>query len=182
MNHQTYQDWLFTPDPLTAQQQVEFSEHLAGCSACQKLAGAWRAAEQELVKPQWVEPATGFERRFQARLQVERARLHRRQSMLVLGFSLAVAALLLASLMMLALPVFAEPRLWALIWLTRLVNLVNLADLATSIIAGFGRVALDRIPLMGWMLLAGIATELVVLWFVSLRLLLAPRSVENETI
>jgi len=182
MNHQTYQDWLFAPDPLDSQQQVELADHLAGCSACQNLASAWREAEQQLAHPQWAEPAPGFEARWQERVQKERARLHRRQSLLVLGFSLAIAALLLASLIMLALPVFAEPRLWTLVWLSRLVNFVNLADLTTSIIAGFGRVALDRVPLVGWMLLAGAVTELVVLWFVSLRLLLIPRRVENETI
>ncbi len=107
MNHQQYEEWLFAyydhgamqrPDErLTSQQEATLQAHLRDCADCRQLAQAWQAVGTQLRQAPSLEPAPGFTQRWEARFQVDRQQVLRRQTLVVLGFSAAGVALLLAS-------------------------------------------------------------------------------------
>jgi len=110
-------------------------------------------------------------------METERQRLYRRQSLLVLAFSIAGAMLLLGALAILVFPYLGSPR--ALLWnyLYRVfVVLRSLADMQEALFVLLRSVG-QAIPLAGWMLVLGGLSELVVFWIVSFRLLTKPRRV-----
>lgn len=182
MNHRLYEDWLFAHfDPigndLSAQQVKELENHLKECVTCQQLADSWRQVEVELRRPVIAEPPAGFTLRWQARLDAERVRLHRRQSLAVLVFSLAAAGLVFGSLLVLAWPWLGSPQVLFWSWFYRLYTMVFYAGEVQEFLRPVFQAATGAIPFTGWMLLVGVLCQLGVLWIVSFRLITNPRRV-----
>lgn len=172
--HLPYEDWLLAAgDPqaekLTSAQQAALRQHLEECADCRRLAEGWRAAADTLRRATLAAPAEGFTLRWQERLQAERERMHRRQGLAMLGFSLAGALLLFASLLLLVGPWLDAPQLFLWAWAARLIWLfAYLAQLGRSVapaLQGLGQ----AIPLAWWVLLAGILTLMSVFWVVTFR-------------
>jgi hypothetical protein len=184
MNHQQYEEWLFVyyddaamqrPDErLTPEQGAELGAHLKECADCRQLAQAWQAVDAHLRQAPSLEPAPGFTQRWQARLQADRQQVLRRQTAVVLGFSAAGAALLLASLALLLFPIIQTPK--ALVWagVYRLITLFSYLQLAQDVVLPFFQAAAGAVPLTWWIIIAGVLTQLGVLWFVSYRVLTNP--------
>lgn len=172
--HVPYEEWLLAAgDPqagvLTPEQQIALRQHLETCPECRRLDEGWRAAGETLRRANPVAPAEGFTLRWQQRLLAERERMHRRQSLAMLGFSLAGALLLFASLLLLVGPWLDTPRLFVWAWAARLIWLfVYLAQLGRTVapaLQGLGQ----AIPLAWWVLLAGMLTMMSVFWVVTFR-------------
>ena len=199
MNHQQYEEWLFVyydelaaeqlsteqravaqlgegevEERLTSQQRADLQAHLKECADCRMLAEAWQAVDTHLRDAPTLEPQTGFTARWETRLQAERQQVQRRQTFAVLGFSAVGVALLLGSLVLLILPLIQSPK--ALVWagVYRLITLLSYLQLAQDVILPFFQVAADAVPLFGWLLVAGVLTQLGVLWVVSYRVLTNP--------
>lgn len=178
MNHQIYQDWLFTDredrDDLISQGMESPQEHLEGCELCRALSQSWEAVEAQLHEAPQVAPRPGFVRRWEVRMDVERQRMQRRQALVVLGFSVAAAVALFGLLLFLAWPWLQSPG--ALLWagLYRLVALVFLAEMAGGTLYTLFQVLNGGLPALGWVLAAGLFTQLGVLWVVSLRMFANP--------
>ena len=106
---------------------------------------------------------------------MERQRLQRRQALAALQFYIAGAFLLFGSLLILYWPTLQSPGTLILNWLSHLMVLIYFIGSATDLLSSIVFTAVRQVPLLWWVLLAGIASELGVLWVVSFRLLTNPR-------
>lgn len=175
MNHQYYEDLLFAEQPLMPEDKATLQEHLRGCESCQMLATAWQEVESQLHRSAMLEPAPGFSDRWQIRLEREFQRVQRRQSMLLLGFSIGGATLLLASLAVLLLPLADSPIVFVAAWLSRVAEVIGYLN-NTGDVVGVLFEAISGSLSMIWVIFgAGLVSLLAVLWLVSYRVLSAPR-------
>jgi len=177
MVHRPFEDWLLDDEPLTAEKAGALQEHLQSCASCRQLSQAWQEVEVDLRTSPILSPRTGFSNRWQARLEADRRRLHRRQTAAALGLSLGGAALLFGSLSLLALPVLTTPKLFLWAWVLHLVQLVSYTGDLQEIVLSVFHIQSRMIPIAWWVLLAGFYSMLVVVWIVSLRYFTSPRRV-----
>jgi hypothetical protein len=175
MNHHYFEDLLFTEQPLTPQDNAALQEHVRDCESCQMLANAWQEVESQLHRSAILEPSSGFTDRWQMRLAVDSQRVQRKQSMLLLGFSIGGATVLLASLAVLLLPLADSPLVFVAAWLSRLAEMIgliyNTGDVIGKLFETFG----GSISLIWVIFGTGLVSLLAVLWLVSYRVLSAPR-------
>jgi anti-sigma factor RsiW len=181
MNHQIYQDWLFAleDEALDEQQTSTLQAHLQECIECRRLAQAWQNVEGLLRKSPLVGPQAGFAGRVQARVQADRQRAYRRQTILTLGFYGVGAVLLSALIIYLAWPWLRSPAMLGWAWLYRAFVAYSFFGAVGDFLSTMLRAAARVVPLAGWVLLVGLVSELGVLWVVSLRLLTNPRRVSK---
>jgi predicted anti-sigma-YlaC factor YlaD len=99
MNHQPFEEWIFSEKALSPDQRLGLENHLSTCADCRQLFTAWQSAEDMLHEPVTAGPDQGFALRWQANAVADQARRRRRfGSLLILLILLAVAGLILASL------------------------------------------------------------------------------------
>ncbi len=180
MIHQPYEDWLFeAQDQLTEQQQDDLRGHLTSCTACRTLAESLRQVEGDLRREAQVElsPAPGFTARWQSRLEADRQRAHRRQTIAVLVFSLGGALALLAAMVAAAWPWLRSPDMVVWIGLYRAFALLSYWQGPGDVYPALMRAVSMAAPVAVWFLLMGVLSELSVLWVVSYRLLTNPRRI-----
>jgi len=175
MNHQYFEDLLFAEQPLTPQDNAVLQAHLQDCESCQMLAGAWQEVENQLHRSAMLEPAPGFTDRWQTRLARDGQRVQRRQSMLLLGFSIGGATLLLASLAVLLLPMADSPIVFVAAWLSRLAEMANIVVSAGDVVSSIFQSVSGSVSLFWVILGSGLVSLLAVVWLVSYRVLSAPR-------
>ena len=184
MNHQPYEDWLLvnparSEEALSAEQSAALGEHLAECEACRQLADALGAMESQLQMAPMLAPEPGFAGRWQARLEAERARVHRRQSLGLLTMSASGAVLLIGVILATSWPLVKSPGMLALIALYQASRLAMLVASSQHFLAGFFRSAGFSLPWMTWVLVVGVVCQLGVLWIVSYRFLTNPRRISK---
>jgi len=182
MNHRKYEDMFFISqdtqsEKLDPERLAELNLHLEGCQSCQQLVTAWREVDQSFKRSTVVWPETGFTSRWQRRLEADRQQMYGRQALLVLTFCLGAVVLLSGSLFLLTWPWTKTPDLVAWFWISRIFSILSIAGgIRTSVGLIFSTVA-GVIPLGAWILLVGLASELAVLWLVSIRLITKPRRI-----
>ncbi|OGO27456.1 MAG: hypothetical protein A2Z16_17190 [Chloroflexi bacterium RBG_16_54_18] len=182
MNHRNFEDWFFvSQDPqsekLDPEQLAKLNLHLEGCQSCQQIVTAWREVEQAFQRSPVVLPEMGFTSRWQKRLEADRQRVHAMQALLVLAFCLGVVVLLTGSLFLLAWPWARTPDLVVWFWISRVFSILSIAGAIRASVGIILNTVTSLIPLGGWILLVGLASELAVLWLVSIRLLTKPRRI-----
>jgi hypothetical protein len=91
MNHQPFEDWLFSNEPIGSQQEASLRQHLENCPSCASMAQAWRSVETEIVRTPQAAPTPGFGKRWQARLAQKRSAQQRSLAWWVIGFNLSAA-------------------------------------------------------------------------------------------
>ena len=178
MNHLS-EEWLFGDEPLTNEEERQLAEHLDSCPECRQLAAAWREVESTLRYAGEESAAPGFATRWQQRLEADRLRMYRRQSLLMLAFSLGGAMLLLGSLVIVAWPLISMPKMLLWAWLYRALTLISVMESVDETVGQLFHSASMAIPPIGWVILAGLLTEMAVLWVVSFRVLTNPRRVSK---
>jgi anti-sigma factor RsiW len=184
MNHQLYEDWLITSyeeegENLSAGQSAELAGHLKDCSSCARLAASWEAVEANLRSAPQAAPAPGFSARWQARLALERRRTQQRQTALSLGLSLAGVALVSAGMLAFAWPLLRAPEVLFWAWVYQMIGLLGFAEQAGGLLANLLQTGARVMPVAGWVLFAGVLTQLGVLWVASYRLLTIPRRISK---
>lgn len=177
MNHRLFEELALGDGPLSQEQSAILKEHLEVCASCRSLAMAWEAVETQLRNTPALVPEPGFADRWQLRLEIELRRRERRQSLLVLGFSIGAAAIAFGSILILALPMLDSPKLLLWAWIYRLVGVMVYLEEMRDLIGYFAQSIRFSIPLSWWILVSGLLCELAVLWVVSLRLLTNTRKV-----
>jgi len=60
MDHQPFETWLVSEEPLTPEQQSSLQAHLQDCPRCQNLERTWNQVETLLGERPVVQPAIGF--------------------------------------------------------------------------------------------------------------------------
>jgi hypothetical protein len=112
-----------------------------------------------------------------ARLEADHLKLQRRQTLAILLFCVGGAALLLASLGLLALQSLQsfETLFWA--WVYQLFTVATAASSLQDNFAVALRAVTDVVPLGLWILGAGLLCEMAVIWIVTLRVVMNPRRI-----
>lgn len=85
MKHKTFEEWIFENEPLEPGEQKALYDHLRDCDACYLLEKNWRQVEQLIETAPVAGPVSGFSKRWQVRLDDERRRHARRQSLAMLA-------------------------------------------------------------------------------------------------
>ena len=177
MNHQPFENWLFEQEDLTDQQSAELYGHLQACETCRTLENALGRMETSLRAQPASAPEVGFSERWQRRLEVERQRSHRRQTLSMLALCAGGAVALLALLLALVWPWLRSPEALAWVGLYRML-------VVYSYVQGIGETFGDMFlslagatSLIVWLFALGLFSELSMLWVVSYRLLTNPRRI-----
>lgn len=74
MNHQPYETYLLSEEPLAQDHQRELNAHLETCAECRELKRAWQAIHGELLIAPTVAPQPGFSQRWSESLAERKAR------------------------------------------------------------------------------------------------------------
>jgi len=175
MNHQPFEEWLLSEDPLAPEQARALQEHLRECESCLSLSRAWDAVEDELAGAPQAAPAAGFSQRWQANLAKRQAQDRQRRFWQAGGAGLAV----LAGIVILASPLYqrfspAEFLMSILFNLSLLFVRVNQAGVFLS--TTFSGVS-AIIPITIWVLIATSLSLLGMTWIVTMWKIIIPKGV-----
>jgi hypothetical protein len=175
MNHQPFEEWLFSEDPLAPEQARALREHLRECEICLSLSRAWDAVEDNLAAAPQAAPVTGFSQRWQEHLEQRRAQdQHRR------FWQAGVAGLAaLAGIVALASPIYqrfspTEVLVSFIYNLSLLYVKVNQAGVfLNSTFSGVSAI----IPISIWVLIATSLSLLGMAWIVTMWKIIIPKGV-----
>jgi len=181
MNHQPFETWILTEEPLTPEQAQALHEHLDECDACTRLSAAWNSVGRLLQTTPAAKPAAGFRVRWQARLereqQLAKRKLDRRQSWILLSIYSGGALVILLLIVLQALLIFDSPADLLLAGVYRFsaayTNLNVIEELLTTLVT----VLITTIPPVYWMAFAAVLGMLSLTWIFSLQRLILPRRI-----
>jgi hypothetical protein len=164
MNHQPFEEWLFTEKPLDPKERLELDSHLRVCSHCNALAETGKA----LRTVKRVSPAAGFSTRFQNRLALQRATDRRRKAWGSVVFTLGGLVMLVWLLGPYLATFLASPATWITVvmeWgifvITTLRAMAEAGSVVLDVVPGF-------LPPFAWMVLLSAVAGICLLWFVSI--------------
>ena len=181
MNHQPFETWLIAEEPLTLEQKQALHEHLSVCDSCSRLSTAWRSVEQLFHASPVVKPIEGFRERWQARLegeqQVERRRVDRRQSWMLLSVYSGGALVFLLLFALLGVVTFESPTELLLAGVYRLVYTYTNLNVIEKILSTLLSVLWTAVPPSYWMTFAAVLGLLSLTWIFSLQKLILPRRI-----
>lgn len=177
LNHQLFEAWLLSSEPLSEDDARALREHLQSCNSCMELAQAWQGVETELRRASLASPTPGFSLRWQARWEQEMRRKHRRQTLYILLFSLGGAMGLWMLLGMLFWPVLREPLPFLLTVVYQTFGMYYSVNASVSVIFNLLQTALTLIPTTLWVGIITAVLGLVVVWIISMKQLTSTRRV-----
>ncbi|MBN1668223.1 MAG: hypothetical protein JW862_14115 [Anaerolineales bacterium] len=172
MNHQPFETWLLSDEPLETADALALAEHLATCQHCQQLQQAWAEVSDLFEHAPEVQPAPGFTERWQTRLQAEKqvdlAIRQRWQSWIGLILVANAAAMTLVLLGAGLLTTYDSPVQFLLAGIYRLSATVGLVSWFQSLVVPLLRTLPAIIPVGWW--LVGLVFLMVVslVWIFSL--------------
>jgi hypothetical protein len=173
MNHQLFEDWLFSEDPLNPDQAQALQEHLKTCDSCCQLSAAWSEVETLFVSTPPAIPAAGFATRWRARWQSQLVKkMHKRQQRQT-WMIFAVTTLGTILLFILMLNQFRStidtPTDLFLFWVTRITSSLSYANAVQDVSLALLRTVLSVFPLSYWVISLSALCALSLLWIFSLR-------------
>lgn len=177
MNHYKYEALIFAEGPLPPAERTALEAHLQECQECSRLLSAWQGVQAEMQAAPALDPQPGFTARWQARLDLERQQVSKKQVGAVLGFSLAGAGLLLVTLVVIFWPVLESPKAYLYAFVYQAINLLFAADMVQGFLVGLTRSLSGPVSVITWIVLLGLACQLAVIWLVSLRIATKTRRV-----
>ena len=174
MNHQPFEEWLLSEEPITPEQKRKLDLHLRSCEYCSALAETGKVLQSVTL----ASPAEGFTARFQARL-AEHKIVDRRRKLWGAGFFLIGGVSLLLW--------FAGPSIlsflsspenwiatlveWGIFLITTFQALTQAGEVFLHVIPGF-------LPPFAWMVIVSGFTGIGLLWSVSIwRFVRVPQGV-----
>jgi predicted anti-sigma-YlaC factor YlaD len=177
MNHQPYEDWLFSDNPILPEHRKELQEHLRKCDSCRQLSEAWGNVQTLLSLPEQVKPNAGFSARWLSRLEERERRNEQRQSWMMLILTGGVAAILLILMGVNILTSVDQPLQLLLIGTQKLIEWVSVLKAINEVISAVIELVTFIIPPVWWVVFAGMISLLCLLWMYSLRQLIQPRRI-----
>jgi len=174
MNHQPFEEWLLSEEPITSEQKRKLDLHLRSCEYCSALAETGKVLHSVVM----ASPAAGFTARFQARL-AEHKIADRRRKLWGAGFFLIGGISLLlwfagpAILSFLSSPEnwIATLVEWGIFLITTLQALTHAGEVFLHVIPGF-------MPPFAWMIIVSGFAGISLLWSVSIwRFVRVPQGV-----
>lgn len=173
MNHQLFEDWLFSEDPLSPDQAHALQEHLKTCDSCRRLSVAWSEVEMLFVSSRPVMPAAGFTTRWKERWQSQlMKRMHKqqqRQIWTIFGVTTLGTILLFILVINQFRSTLDSPTDLLLFWVTRITALLSYANAVQDVSFALWRTLLSVFPLSYWAISLSALCALSLLWIFSLR-------------
>lgn len=103
MNHQPFETWIFSDDPLQPMDQDRLKDHLQTCEDCRQLSDAMNGVQKTFNAAHCPAPEPGFTQRWQARLAVYKQARQQRQMWILTLALLGLAALISLSILLIEL-------------------------------------------------------------------------------
>jgi hypothetical protein len=164
MNHQPFENWLLSEEPLSTEDAQALSEHLRTCEICRTRQSTWSAMSQLIRSTPALSPAPGFATRWHERLTESRRIAHRRQVGILLFIMASIASMLLILIGTQAVQMMNSPLQYILLWAYRIFSIITYANEAANIVQGFLGTFVKIIPLPVWVGFTGLVCFLGVLW------------------
>ena len=172
MNHQPFENWLLSEEPLPEDDERALREHLADCDRCNGIEDAWLDVVSLFAEVPEVEPAPGFVNRWQANLEAERAAAkamrQRWQSWIVLVLIANGAALALILTGVQLFRTYTSLSDFVLSWVYRAATLMVVANGFQNAFMTLIRTIPGLIPTAWWIGIALTLSVSTLLWIVSM--------------
>ena len=175
MNHQPYEDWLFSDEPLLPEQSRDLQAHLRMCGSCQQFSEAWSDVQNLFNVAPLVQPKAGFSTRWLTRLEEEERKTKQRQSWMMLILTGGVALFIL---LLMGINVFAsidQPIQILFLGTSKLTEMLSALKAINEILSASVELVSILIPPMWWIVFAVVISLLSLLWLYSLKQLMQPR-------
>ena len=184
MNHQPFEEWLLSEDPLSPEEKQSLEVHLKNCEHCRELKSAWHGVNTLFMDIPDVKPEAGFVDRWSKRLEIEKQLdkvvRHRWQSIILLSLFMNVITGFIILLGTQFFTTFDTPLSWVMAGMYRLISIVALVNAIQNVSIMLFRTIFEVVPvgilaLIGLGLIGSIAT-----WIVSLTSLsMLPRRIKE---
>jgi predicted anti-sigma-YlaC factor YlaD len=177
MNHQPYEDWLISEDPILPEQNSELQDHLRKCDSCRQLSESWLDIQTLLHVPQQVRPHAGFSARWLTHYEEQERKNKQRQSWIMLILTGGVTVFLLLMMGVNIITSVDQPLQLLLLGTNKLIEWLSVIKAINEILSALVELVSFMIPPVWWVLLAGMISLLCLLWFYSLKQLIQPRRI-----
>ncbi|NMB56153.1 MAG: hypothetical protein GYA15_15790 [Leptolinea sp.] len=94
MEHQPYENWILSGDPLSPSQKSDLMDHISTCSHCASIYEGIAGVEDLLKCATFESPSPGFTQRFQMMAARRKEEARRLQSYLFLGWMMLVTVVI----------------------------------------------------------------------------------------
>ena len=172
MNHQPFENWLFSEEHLPADDERQLKDHLMDCDQCSGLENAWIGVERLFAEVTDIEPAPGFINRWQATLEADRAAKkavsQRWQSLIFLVVIANFAAIALALLGIQLFNTYGSVTEWVMSWVYKAATTMVLVNGFGNAFITISRTIPPLIPNSWWASIAVLLGFSTIVWFVSM--------------
>jgi predicted anti-sigma-YlaC factor YlaD len=173
MNHQPFENWLLSEEPLPEENKHVLHEHLAACEQCRGLEDAWLDVANLFTEVPDIEPAPGFVNRWQTHLETERAATRamrqRWQSWIVLVLIANGAAVAMLLLGVQLFNTYDSVTDFVLSWVYKAASALVLVNGFQSAFLTLFRTIPGLIPTSWWVGIAVILSVSTLFWIVSMN-------------
>jgi hypothetical protein len=172
MNHQPFDNWLLSEEPLPEDDERALREHLVDCDQCRELEDAWLGVANLFAEAPEVEPAHGFVNRWQATLEADKAAIRamrqRWQSWIVLVLIANGAGMALLLMGVQLFNTYDSVTDWVLSWVYKAATAMVLANGFRNAFVTLFRTIPQLIPTEWWIGIAITLSISTVIWIVSM--------------
>ena len=177
MNHQPYEDWLFSDEPLLPEQTRDLQSHLRMCDSCRQLSESWVDIQNLFQITPQIEPQAGFSSRWINRLAEREKQAKQRQSWIMLIITGGVATFIL---FLMGVNLFAsvdQPIQLLLLGTNKIAEWLSIIKATNEVLSALIELVSIMIPPVWWVMFAVVISLLGLLWIYSLKQLIQPRRI-----
>ncbi len=165
MHHQPFEEWIFSEDPLTLDEERALQNHIQSCEHCRLLSKAWGAIEFQMKHAPIAAPEPGFTQRWEEKLIQERIRKQKRLTYFLL---VVIAGSALALFLALGLQSLLSPGHLLVTSLDILMKLVSSINSVLRVAQALAHFLPPAVPIFLWISLTTTFSLLSLAWLVSL--------------
>jgi len=182
MNHQPFNNWMFSDESLLPEQTKLLEAHLATCETCRSLSSAWVEVRTMLQSAQTIQPTINFAERWQASLATQNEGLlyrKQRQSWWFFFIAAGLACLSLVILLAQILTSFKSPMAIFLSGLYLFTEAIGSLTSFQGLVITLLNTLIVIVPPAWWILLTVAICGLITIWLISLRRVVYPRRISQ---
>ena len=176
-DHQLFEEWMFSEEGLSLDDNQSLEEHLDTCDSCRQLSLAWREVESEIQVAPILSPASGFTERWQARLASDRLKQQHRLNLSILFFTVGGAALLIIVSSVMLIPLFKSPWPFLLSWAYQLATLYSMTTVYGGALTTLVRTLVNIVPPLLWVAFPVAFGVLSVIWLLVFQKIIFSRRI-----
>lgn len=176
-NHQPFEDWVYSRETISPQEELSLQEHLQECKNCLSLVEALHEVEFCLKSEPVLSPAPGFTARWQTRLAEQNARRQKRQTVNFVLFTGVGGVALLALLVVFMWPIIRSPYPFLLAIVYEITLIYSFLTTFTQAGITVLRTMFNVVPGVIWISASIAMAGLIALWLFVFQRLVYPRRV-----